>query len=553
MLPMKRTKLRYKLYIFQIVLSLILFLFLGFTYYSYQNQYKKDIQTSIQNEVNFHKIEILSSLQTATEKLKKQKDYFMSIHKDSLEILKKNPSYDLKKLKNEIKSKYLPSYIDVELFLIDKTYTIYKTTYPKDLGFNLSIVTEAKAYLDKTTKNGKIYISDFVSTDALDMKYKLYSYSKLKDNIYFEVGFIDNSLTDTMESLLKNTSNASSIKIKLYNVSKDDKQYYYYQMKTRSSTKSKEKQYKEFKRFNLDEKTDNKIINALKSDSQIELINNGIDTIYTKVFNGNMFPILGFENIIMKVDIDISEKLKFLENLRNIFLASLVIILIFLIGLFVFIKNEFTKPIENIVDALTSHTKVKDKTILSSNNELSEISNNYNKLFDKLTEEINLNKQLLLIDPLTKSYNRKAFDNTMTEVLSLFNRYNTPFSVILLDIDNFKQINDNYGHIVGDHVLIEMVNLITKTIRETDSLYRVGGEEFFVICQNTVQPDAITVAEKIRKEIEQSLNVIENKTVTVSIGVTEVTENDTKDSIYKRVDNNLYVSKNNGKNRVTSD
>lgn len=93
--------------------------------------------------------------------------------------------------------------MNVELFLIDKSYKIYKTTYPKDLGFNLSVITEAKNYLDKTTKDGKVYISEFVSTDALDMKYKLYSYSKLKDGIYLELGFVDNTLTNTMESFKK--------------------------------------------------------------------------------------------------------------------------------------------------------------------------------------------------------------------------------------------------------------------------------------------------------------------------------------------------------------
>jgi len=231
----------------------------------------------------------------------------------------------------------------------------------------------------------------------------------------------------------------------------------------------------------------------------------------------------------------------------------LAIILILLIGLFIFIKNRFTKPIENIVDSITSHTKVKDKVILSLNNELSDISNSYNNLLYQLTKEIDLNRQLLLIDPLTKSYNRKAFENTIIEVISLFNRYNTPFSLILLDIDKFKEINDNYGHLVGDNVLIEMVALITKNIRKTDTLYRVGGEEFFIICKNTMQLDVINIAEKLRETIEKSLNVIENKTVTVSIGVTEVIENDTKDAIYKRVDDNLYFSKNNGRNRVTSD
>lgn len=549
---MKKAKLRHQLYIFQIVLSLILFLFLGFTYYSYQDQYKQDIKTSIQNEVNLNKTEILSSLQAAEEKLKKQKNYFTSIHEETLEILKKNPSYDLEKLKNEIKSKYLSSYIDVELFLIDKTYTIYKTTYPKDLGFNLSVVTEAKIYLDKTTKDGKIYIADIISTDALDMKYKLYSYSKLKENIYLEIGFIDNTLINTMELLLKDSS-LSSTKIELYNVSKDDEQYYYYQMKKRDSRKSKEKEYKEFKKFNLYEKTDDKIINTIKSDAQLQSINNGIQTIYTKIFDDDMFTILGFENIVMKIDIDVSKKLEFLDNFRNIFFTSLVIILILLIGLFIFIKNRFTKPIENIVYSITSHTEVEDKTILSLNNELSDISNSYNKLLLQLTKEIDLNKQLQLVDPLTKAYNRKAFEKTMTEVMPSFNRYKIPFSLILLDIDKFKEINDDYGHLVGDHVLIDMVALIIKNIRETDTLYRVGGEEFFIVCKNTVQSDVVIFAEKLREIIEQCLITIEHKTVTVSMGVTEVAENDTKDSIYKRADDNLYFSKNNGRNRVTSD
>jgi len=550
---MNKIKLRHTFYIFQIILSLILFLCLGFTYYSYQNQYKKDIQTSIQTEVNLHKVDILSSIHAATEKLQKQKNYFKSIHKDTLKILKKNPSYDLEKLKNEMKEKYLPSYIDVELFLIDKTYTIYKTTYPKDLGFNLSIVTEAKNYLDKTVKDGKIYISDFVSTDALDMKYKLYSYAKLNKNRYLEIGFTDTTLTNTMQSLLKDSSNAS-IKIKLYNVSKDDRQYYYYQMKKKDLTQSKEEYYKSFKKFNLDEKTDDKIIETIKSNSQIQYIHNGVQTIYTKIFDNNdMFSTLGFKNIIMKVDIDVSEKLKFLDKFTMIFAISLVVTLLLLLSLFLFIKNKFTKPIENIVASITSRTEVTDKTILSLDNELSDISTNYNHLLSQLTKEIDLNKQLLLIDPLTKAYNRKAFDATMIEVLSLFNRYKTAFSLILLDIDNFKQINDTYGHLIGDKVLIELVALIHKNMRQTDKFYRVGGEEFFLICKNTTQSDAIQVAQKLRKTIANSLNIIENRSVTVSIGLTEVIETDTKDSIYKRVDNNLYVSKNSGKNRVTAD
>ena len=179
-------------------------------------------------------------------------------------------------------------------------------------------------------------------------------------------------------------------------------------------------------------------------------------------------------------------------------------------------------------------------------------SNAYNILFDKLNEEIDLNKKLLLVDTLTNSYNRKYYVMTMNEVLSLNNRYKMPFSIILFDIDDFKKINDDYGHLVGDKVLINIVKLINEDIRKTDTLYRVGGEEFIIICKNTIKSDAIIIAEKIRKKVEESLNIIENKTITISIGVTEVISDDDENSIYKRVDDNLYMSKNSGKNRVTS-
>jgi diguanylate cyclase (GGDEF)-like protein len=90
-------------------------------------------------------------------------------------------------------------------------------------------------------------------------------------------------------------------------------------------------------------------------------------------------------------------------------------------------------------------------------------------------------------------------------------------------------------------------------MRNTDTLYRIGGEEFIIICKNTTEPEVIKFAEKLRIKIESSVNIIEEKTITVSIGVTEVFSNDTKDSIYKRVDDNLYHSKNNGKNKVSTD
>ncbi len=158
---------------------------------------------------------------------------------------------------------------------------------------------------------------------------------------------------------------------------------------------------------------------------------------------------------------------------------------------------------------------------------------------------------LTVIDDLTKTKNRRAYHEKIEELLALYKRYDSTFSMIIFDIDNFKKINDTYGHQAGDSVLIDLCNLIQSHIRQNDYLFRVGGEEFVLLLQNTDLENGKSVANNLLKLIENDLNTIENKTITVSMGLSEVNKDDTEDSIYKRVDRLLYKSKENGKNRVT--
>jgi len=162
----------------------------------------------------------------------------------------------------------------------------------------------------------------------------------------------------------------------------------------------------------------------------------------------------------------------------------------------------------------------------------------------------NINKQTY-IDFLTKAKNRKAYSEKIEEHLSLFERYKTPFSLLLLDIDDFKRINDTYGHIVGDTVLVNLVKIVKSTIRKNDFLFRVGGEEFIVIFSNTSLDEAKNVSEYIRNNIEELLSTIKNETITTSIGLCEVAPNENKKTIYERVDKLMYTSKNSGKNRIS--
>ena len=154
------------------------------------------------------------------------------------------------------------------------------------------------------------------------------------------------------------------------------------------------------------------------------------------------------------------------------------------------------------------------------------------------------------VDSLTNSMNRRAYNIKIEELLSLYSRYNTVFSMIMLDIDDFKKINDDYGHRIGDNVLINLVQLIKSKIRQNDILYRVGGEEFIILCEQTSIDEVIVISEKIRKSVEKDLKTLEDKNITISIGVSEVMQNDTENEIFTRVDKLLYQSKANGKNQV---
>ena len=155
------------------------------------------------------------------------------------------------------------------------------------------------------------------------------------------------------------------------------------------------------------------------------------------------------------------------------------------------------------------------------------------------------------IDTLTGIYNRKKMEEVFEEELGRFYRYQKPFSIILLDIDYFKDINDTYGHAVGDEVLTNLSLLLSVNIRRSDVVGRWGGEEFLLICPETEKAAASILAEGLRKSIEtygQSSSTFNS--ITSSFGVTQVNSGDDRKAIFARADEALYQAKNAGRNRV---
>lgn len=149
-------------------------------------------------------------------------------------------------------------------------------------------------------------------------------------------------------------------------------------------------------------------------------------------------------------------------------------------------------------------------------------------------------------DPLTQTHNRTFFIEIFEAIIEEHKTVKSILSIIVLDIDNFKKINDTLGHSAGDHVLQEVTNRMTSICRKQDIISRFGGDEFIVVLQNTNQDEATVVAEKIRKKIaEKDMGGI---LTTVSLGLTSLRSDDTELSIFDRADKALYAAKNKGKN-----
>lgn len=255
----------------------------------------------------------------------------------------------------------------------------------------------------------------------------------------------------------------------------------------------------------------NKAIEELKMTGQL-------DTIYQKWFQHKSY-----------VALTRSETLFLVISFFGILLTSFVIV-------FYFINKKRWLLTQNMLQVEVNR---RTRLLKIQNRRLKKVQR-------KLQEQLNK-------DALTGIYNRKFYNEKIEELLALYRRYHLPFTFLMFDIDDFKNINDTYGHDVGDNVLKEFTQVVQQHIRNTDYFFRFGGEEFIILFADTDLQEALSVSEKIRELIQKNVNINSKKEITASFGLTEVQKHDTADTICKRADTLLYTAKANGKNQIQYD
>ncbi|MBP1927370.1 diguanylate cyclase (GGDEF)-like protein/PAS domain S-box-containing protein [Sedimentibacter acidaminivorans] len=194
----------------------------------------------------------------------------------------------------------------------------------------------------------------------------------------------------------------------------------------------------------------------------------------------------------------------------------------------------------SIIGLISSKTiNIKGKTyILSVIKDITQLK--------ELEEEI---RKLSITDKLTQIYNRLKLDEILERKFLLSSRSNDPFSLIMVDIDHFKLVNDTFGHVVGDIVLLEFAKILKNNIRNTDVVGRWGGEEFLIILPKTAEEGSVLLAEKLRTIIEY-YNFPKAGKITSSFGVASFKDDISVASLVSRADNALYKAKDSGRNKV---
>jgi diguanylate cyclase (GGDEF)-like protein/PAS domain S-box-containing protein len=234
-----------------------------------------------------------------------------------------------------------------------------------------------------------------------------------------------------------------------------------------------------------------------------------------------------------------------------------------------FFGRQFVKGIQNTYSEYPILTKEGQEVWIGQNTQLivedghvvgfqavSRDITDRKRIMEALQDSENRYRELSIIDDLTQLYNSRHFYQQLKMEIDRVDRYGQPLTLLLLDLDDFKQFNDAYGHIEGDRVLSRLGQVVKRCLRQTDSAYRYGGEEFTIMLPMTTSKDGAVTAERIRAELKEEIFYpVSGKDVhvTVSIGLEQYKSQEDMKAFVHRVDQLMYQAKKNGKNRVCSE
>ena len=238
-------------------------------------------------------------------------------------------------------------------------------------------------------------------------------------------------------------------------------------------------------------------------------------------------------------------------RIRNILIFGTILGILFASIAAILLIRSIVRPLNKAVTHFKniSEGNMNENISVSSQDEIGQVLSGLAAMQGKLKILISELDQLARTDELTGARNRRRFEETVETEMDRLRRYGQRLSLMILDVDHFKKINDLYGHSIGDQVLIDLSNTIRSSLRVSDSLTRWGGEEFIILCPNTTAETVSKLAERLRKEVS-SIEFQKVGNITLSFGVAECGAEETWEQWLHRADEALYLAKSGGRDRV---
>lgn len=283
-----------------------------------------------------------------------------------------------------------------------------------------------------------------------------------------------------------------------------------------------------------------------------DLLGSHIESLLTKVskmiFHSYFYPSINLNDNIEELFINLknkdNESIPYLMNARVLEKDNVKIIDCILV--------QMKKRIDYELELRLTKKQMED-AYLEKNQALEKLEEIYNQIEKKQIELMEINSGLVKIsntDKLTGIANRRLFQEKLEEQIELYKKEGEKFSLLIIDIDYFKKVNDTYGHQIGDIIIQKLANILKNQSGLEDIVARFGGEEFTIIIPHTDDRQAMLFAKELNLVIETT-QWKEIEKLTVSVGVATFSENDTEESIIKNADKALYYSKERGRNRAT--
>lgn len=538
-------KLKNKIYIIQIFITIAFVSFFLIVYNGYIKQKETDLESNIKTITQTNKFFIEQSLSSIYKEYQTNQKLFYRIHQYSQNEYLKNPNKNLQTLKDEIKKQFNISDIDIDIYLIDKTYTITASTFQNDIGFNLSVIEDAKNYLDKTKIDSKIYVASNISIDLLDSNLNVYSYSKIDKDRYFEMGFkLKQPLYQQLKQNLETTYQTTNNKITLFRIidTADKKEIYINLFAQQNQNISKKEFEESLPKFAKDIPTTDKHINAIRLNEILQEIKENSYIVYVPLLrkNNNQHH-LSYNNILMKIEIDISSYLKSLENTKQNFTLFGLVLFVFLVILFYLIRYNFYKPMLSITKRFEKEEKITDDKLLNKTDEFGVLVEKYNQLYDSLKSETQLNLKLLeenkrfIADTVHQI--RTPLTNIMMngEMVKKFQKDDT-LSLFIDQIDaSINMLSNSYedlAYITSYDTIeykshkIDLSKILSKRVKFFSTISKVNFKEILSNIENDIYIDINEI--ELERIIDNNIsNGIKYGTANQSITINLFKNNDT--------------------------